>query len=148
MSRRARRKTFPFFWRFQLSPLEDCLRILSIAIGHDLEVRRKRIDCLGANAVETHAELEHIVIVFRARVDQGNTFNHLPERDTPPEISNGDLILLDSDIDLFSLTHDEFIYGVVNNLLQHHVNAVVWIIARSEATDVHPGPSAGCAPGN
>ncbi len=52
----------------QFADLETRLGEFAIAMAADKKVFRQRIDRLRADAVEADAELEHVVIVFRAGV--------------------------------------------------------------------------------
>jgi hypothetical protein len=61
----------PLFLALQLALLERGLGKLAVAMAANEEVFRQRIDRLGADAVETDAELEDVVVVFGACVDLG-----------------------------------------------------------------------------
>ena len=103
----------------------------------DEKAFRQRVDRLGADAVEADAELEHLVVVFRAGVDLGNAVHHLAERDAAPEIAHADAVAVDLDVDLPAVAHDELVNRVVHDLLEQYVAAVVRVRAGADAPDIH-----------
>ena len=102
----------------------------------------KRVDGLGADAVEADAELENVVVVFRAGVDFGDAIHDFAQRNAAAEIAHADGVALDVDLHLLAVAHDEFVHGVVNDLLDQDVAAVVAIGAVADAADVHAGAQA------
>ena len=102
-----------------------------------VEIFRERVHRLGADAVQAHAELEHVVVILRARVDLRHAVDHLAQRNAAPEITHLDVRLLDSVLDLLAVAHDVFVDGVIDHLLQQHVAAVIVMRAISDAPDVH-----------
>ena len=71
--------------------LEVGPRELSVAEARHGERLRQRVDRLRADAVQADAELEHVVVVFRARVDARNTLDDLAQRDAAPVVAHDDL---------------------------------------------------------
>ncbi len=109
----------------------------TVAMAADDELLRQRIHRLGADAVQTHAELEHVVVVFRAGVDLGHALDDLAQRNAPAVIADGDAVALDGDVHLLAEPHDVFVDGVVDDLLEQDVTAVVVVGAVADAPDIH-----------
>src|SRR5207237_5943476 len=74
--------------------------------------------------------------------DLRNALDHLPQWNAPPEIAHGNRAALQSDLHLPSVAHDEFIDGVVDDLLHQDVAAIVGVGAIADATYVHAGAQA------
>ena len=117
--------------------MNDGLGKLPVAMAAHQERFREGVDRLGADAVEADAELEHVVVVFRAGVDLGNAVHDLAERDAAPEIAHADARAVDLDLDLLAVAHDVFVNRVVHDLLEQDVTAVVGMRAGADAPDVH-----------
>ena len=83
------------------------------------------------------AELEHVVIVFRAGVDLGNAVHDFAQRNAAPEIAHGHAVAFDVDLHFLAVAHDEFVNGVIHDFLEQDVAAVVGIAAVADAPDVH-----------
>ncbi len=122
--------------------LERRLDELALALAAHQKRLRQRVDRFGADAIEADAELEHVVIVFGAGVDLGDAVDDFAQRDAAPVIAHRDDVGLDVDLDLFAVAHDVFIDGVIDDLLQEDVAAVVVVRAVAEAPDVHAGAQA------
>ncbi len=103
---------------------------------------RKRVDGLGANAVEPDAELEDVVVVFGTGVDDRDALYYFAEGNAAAVVADDDSIFADFDVDLLATAHDELIDGIVDDLLEQYIYAVVGIGTRAEAADVHAGPQA------
>lgn len=103
---------------------------------------RKRVDGLGADAVEPYAELEDIVVVFGAGVDDRDALDDFAEGNAAPVVADLDPPLVDLDVDLLATAHDELIDCVVDDLLEQYIDAVVRVSTRADPTDVHAGPQA------
>src|ERR1017187_671362 len=106
----------------------------------DKKVFRQRVDGFGADAVQANAELEHLVVVFRAGIDLGNTVHDLAEWYAAPVIAHGHAVALDVDRDLLAVAHDVFVNRVVHDLLEQDVAAVVGMRAGADAPDIHARP--------
>ena len=89
----------------------------SVAVGLDQKRGREGVDGLGAHAVEADGELEDIVVVLGAGVDARDAIDHLAEGDAPAVVADADPGAVDVDFDAFPVAHDEFIHGVVDDLL-------------------------------
>ena len=127
---------------FQLATLKEHFGASAVSVGANDEVGRERVDGLGADAVKPHAELEHIVVVFGASVDDRDALYYLAEGNAAAVIAHLDPLPVNLDVDLLATAHDELINGVVNDLFEQYVNAVVGIGTRAEPADVHAGPQA------
>ena len=103
------------------------------------EVLGERVDGLGADAVQADGELENFVVVLGAGVDLGDAVHDFAEGNAPSIIAHGDDVALNADLDLLARTHDEFIDGIVDDLLEEDVAAVIVVGAIPEAPDVHAG---------
>ena len=121
----------------QFAHLEARLGELAVAMAADVKVFRQRVDRLGPHAVEAHAELKHLVVVLRARVYFGDAVHHLAQGDAAPEIAHGHAVAFNLDLHLLTMAHDVFINGVIHDLLEQHVAAVVRMRAGADAPDIH-----------
>ena len=117
-----------------------CLEKLAVPERHDPEMRGKAVDRLGAHAVEPHAELEHIVVVFCAGIDYRHAFDDFAQRDSPPEVPYRNDIFFDGNFHLFAEPHDEFVYRIINHFLDQHVNAVVGVGTVAQPANIHSWP--------
>ena len=108
----------------------------------DEKVFRQRIHRLCADAVEADAELENVVVIFRAGVDLGNAVHDFAERNAAAKIPHRHAIAVEADVDFLAVAHDEFINGIVHDFLEQHVAAVVRMRARADAPDIHAGAEA------
>src|SRR5688572_12250552 len=84
----------------QLALLEGRLKKLALTMTPHRELPRQRVHRFRTDAVQTHAELEHLVIVLRTRIDLGNAIDDFAQRDAPAEITHRDTVPLDGDLHL------------------------------------------------
>ncbi len=119
-------------------------RVLELALADalHLEGRRERVHRLRADAVQADRELEDVVVVLAAGVDLADAVDDLAERDAAAEVADLDRRAVAGDLDLLARAHDELVDRVVDDLLQHHVDAVDRRRAVAEAADVHAGAQA------
>ncbi len=112
---------------------------LALTKGLDAEIGRERIDSLGTHTVETHGFLEHLIVVLSTCVKLAHCLNHLAQRNTAAIVANRDFALseVDRHFHTFTETRGELIDGIVDDLLDEDVNAVVMGGAVTEFTDVH-----------
>ena len=89
-----------------------------------------------------YAELEDVVVVFGTGIDDRDALDDLAEGNAAAVVADLDSPLVDLDVNLLATAHDELIDGIVDDLLEQYVDAVVGIGTRAEATDVHAGPQA------
>ena len=111
--------------------------ILPVAVRLDEERQRQGVDGLGADAIEADRELEDVVVVLRAGVDARDALHHLAQGNAAAVVAHGHLAAGDRDLDALAEAHDELVHGVVHNLLQEDVDAVVILGAVAHAADVH-----------
>ena len=117
--------SFPFLFAFELALFEGGLDELPFAETLDEKLFGQRVDRFRADAVQPHAELKYIVIIFCARVDLRNAVHDFPQRNPPPKIAHCHRIVLDRNLHLLARAHDEFVNGVINHFLKQDVTAVV-----------------------
>ena len=110
---------------------------LALAEARHGERVRQRVDRLGAHPVQAHAELEHVVIVLRPRVDARDALDDLAQRDAPAVVAHGHFQAVDCQQHLVAVAHDELVDSVVDDLLEQDVHAVVVVAAIADAADVH-----------
>jgi len=119
--------------------LEHGLGAFAVANRHDAEPARKRVDGLRTDPVEADGKLEDVVVVFRARIDDGHALDDLAQRYAAAVVAHRYLVVLECDVDLLSVSHDELVDGVVDHFLGEHIDAVIGIGAVAEPPDVHAG---------
>ena len=124
----------------QLALLERSFGEFTLPMAAHKKEFGKRIHRLGAHAVQTHAELEHIVVVFGARVDLGNAIHHFAQRNASSEIPHRHAIALDMNLHLPAVPHDEFIHRVIEDFLHQDITTVIGIRAIADAPDIHARP--------
>ena len=125
--------------RLEFTSFEVCAEKLTVAITGNRKTGREGVNCLRADAVQSDAELEDVVIVFRACIDPRNAVDHLAERDAASVVSDADEIAVDCNIDLAAIPHDELVDGIVDDLFQKDIDAVIMVGAIPQAADVHAG---------
>ena len=131
-----------FLLPLEPAALENRLEVLAVAVGDDPELRGKGVDGLRAHAIETDAELEHVVVVLRTGVDHGYAVDDLAQRDSPTVVADADGRAIDGDVDLLAVSHDVFVDPVVYGLLEQDVDAIVGVGPVAKPADVHTWPEA------
>src|SRR5690606_37850650 len=124
----------------ELPALERRELELAVADALHLERGREGVDRLRADAVQADRELEHVVVVLAAGVDLADALDDLAERDAAPVVADLDRRAVAGDLDLLARAHDELVDRIVDDLLEHHVDAVGRVRAVAEAADVHARP--------
>ena len=122
-----------------LAAAEQGAPIAALAPAADLEVHREGVDRFGADTVQTHRELKDVVVVLAAGMHLRNTVDDLAERDTAAVVANRHRRPIAVDLDAAALAHDELVDGVVDDLLEQNVDAVVGMRAVADTADVHAG---------
>src|SRR5208282_5712212 len=97
------------------------------------KILREGVDRLGADAVEADAELENIVVIFGAGVDFGDAVHHFTQRDAAAEIAHTHRRALNIDAHLLAVAHDIFVDGIIDDLLEQNIAAVVEMGAVADA---------------
>lgn len=95
------------------------------------------VDRLDANTVEAHALLERLGIIFAAGVHLRRSVDELAQRDASAVVADGDGGLGDVDFELVAEAHHILVDGVVDHLLEEHIDAVVGRGAVAELADIH-----------
>ena len=124
---------------FLLALTEEPAFELAVAVADDLELRRQCVHCLVAHPVEPDRKLEDVVVVLAAGVDLGDAVDVLAEWNAAAVIAHRHLGTVALDGDPFAVAHDELVDGVVDDLFEHHVDAVGGVRSVSNAPDVHAG---------
>jgi len=123
----------------ELALLERGFGKLPLAIAAHPKHLRQRVDRLGADAVQPDAELKDVIVIFCPRIDLGNTIHHLAQWNAPPEIPHGHRPVLDGDLHLLAVAHDELVNGVINHLFEQDVAPVIVMRTIPDAANVHAG---------
>ena len=128
-------------------PLLDKVPLLKYRFGEfffadspDQKIGGKGIDRFCTDTIQTDTELEDLVVVFRAGIDDRHAFNDFPQGDPPSVVPYGDFILFDFNVDLLAVAHNEFIDGVIRHLFDEDIDPVVRISSVSQTADIHTGP--------
>ena len=100
-------------------------------------MRRHAVDRLGAHAVEPDAELEYVVVVFCAGIDDRHAFDHLAQGNPAAVIADRNDALFDGNVDLLAVPHDEFVNRVVDHFFDQDVDTVVGVGSVAQASDIH-----------
>lgn len=82
--------------------------------------------------------MEGFGIVLTTGVDFGYTIDDLSKWNSTSPISDGYALIVDGDFDAFTIAHDVFVDGVVNDFFHQHVDAIVGGGAIAQFTNVHP----------
>ena len=64
----------------------------------------------------------------------------LAERNAAAVVAHAHAALGELDLDLLALAHHELVDGIIDRLLEQHVNAILGVRAIAEPADVHAGP--------
>jgi len=113
----------------------------AVAVGGDLEMLGQSVYGFAADAVQADRELEDIGVVFGTGIDDGDAIYQFAERNAAAEIPHlHPAIAVDANVDPPARSHDELIHGIVQNLFQENVDAVIRMAAVAESPDVHAGP--------
>ena len=112
---------------------------LGLSVAHGLRPigGGERVDGLLADAVETDGLLEGLGVVLRAGVDDRHALKDLAERNAAAVVAHAQGAIGESDLDLFAVAHRELVDGVIDGLLEQHIDAVLGVAAVAEAADVH-----------
>ena len=122
----------------QLTTRECCGFGFAIANRLDDELRRKGIDRLGADTVQTYRLLEGLRIILGARVHFGNDIHHLAQGNTSAIVAHGHRTIAHRDLNGLAGAHHEFVDRVVNDFLQKNVDAIIRRRSVAEFADIHP----------
>ncbi len=107
-----------------------------------VELCRQGVDGLDTDTVETHRLLESLGVILATGVHARRHVDELAQRDTSAEVAHGDSPVGDIYRDLLAETHHVFVDGIVEHLLDEHIDAVVIVRAIAELADIHTGTTA------
>ena len=122
-----------------VSALEVYLHAAAVAdTGHDT-LLAEGVDGLEADTVEAHGLLEVLVVELAAGVDYGGHVDDLAEGYASAVVADADAAgkLVETDVDALAGVHVELVDGVVYDLLEEDINAIVSVRAVTELADVH-----------
>ena len=89
--------------------------------------RREGIDGFGTDTVQADRFLEGLAVVFTAGVEYRNHFHQFTQRNTASVVAHANPSVLDIHFNHFSFPHTELINGVVDTLLDKHIDTVVGV---------------------
>ncbi len=123
----------------QLAVGEFGATALAVAEGLHLEVAAEGIHGLGTHAVQSHRLLENLAVVFGAGIELRHRLDKFSEGDAATVVADGHAALGEVNLHLYFLAESgsELIDGIINHLLDEHVDAVVVARAVAQFTDVH-----------
>ena len=122
----------------EFSTFKDGFSHLSIAKRVHLEVRRERVDRLDADTIQTNRLLESLRVVLTASVQHADSLDHLALRNATTIVTNRDTkVVFNVDFDAVASLHLKLIDGVVDDLLQQHIDAILGKRAVAQSSDVH-----------
>ena len=112
---------------------------LAFAEGLHLEVGGEGVDGLGTHAVQADRLLEHLAVVLGAGVQFADGFDQLAQRYAAAVVADANVAFaeVDFDFDLLAVARGELVDGVVYNLFDENVDAVVVARAVAQFADVH-----------
>ena len=137
---RFRAGGIPILLALQLAALEHRFRILPVPEGPNGELGGEGIYGFQAYAVEADRELERLIVVLGAGIDDGDAFDHLAEGDSPAEIAHRYAVAFQGYLNPRAMLHRELIDGVVDDLLQQDIYAIIGMRAIAQPPYIHSGP--------
>ena len=113
----------------------------AIPVGAYVELFREGIDRLGTYTVEADGLLERLVVEFSSGIQHAHGLDDRTERNASPEVAHCHMaVFADVDLNLLAEAHRVFVYRVVHDFLQKHIDAIVLTPSVSESSDVHSRP--------
>ena len=124
--------------RLEVAALELERTHLSVAVRLHLEMCREGVHRLHANAVQTHTLLERLRVVLAAGVEHADSLYELTLRNATTIVAHRHTQAV-VDVYFYALAgvHLELVDGVVDHLLQKHIDAVLRQLTVAQATDIH-----------
>ena len=106
-------------------------------------MRGEGVDGLEAYAVEAHALLEGFAVVLASGVEHRHGLDEFAKGYAAAVVAHGHAhVVVDIYFDALARVHLEFVDGVVDDLFQQHVDAVLGMSAIAQSADVHAGACA------
>ena len=101
------------------------------------ELFRERVDGLCPDAVQAHAELEHVVVVLGAGIDHRDAIDNFTQGNTAPVITDLHFVFEQLDFDFCAIAHNKFINRIIDDLFDHHIDSIIGMRSISKTTDIH-----------
>ena len=123
---------------YQHATLKDGLTHLPFTIAAHLESAAQGIDGLHTHAVQTDRLLESLRVELSAGVQDADGVDELSLRDASSIVTNRHTqVILDGHLNTVAGLHLELVDGVVEHLLQQHIDTVVGLGAVVKLSDIH-----------
>ena len=104
----------------------------------DLEMLAQRIDGLHTDTIQADGLLEGLGVVLTTGIEHTDGLNHLTLRNATTIVSYADTeMILHRNLDAVAGIHLKFIDGVVDDLLQQHVDAVLGKRTVTQSSNIH-----------
>ncbi len=128
---------------FQHAFLKHEVPDFPVAEAHHLKTCAKGIDGLHADAVQSYTLLEGLGVILSASIEYGDSLNKFSLRDTTAVVADTDAeVVLDVDLYSVACIHLKLINGVVDDLLEQHIDAVFGQRTVAKTSDIHTGTCA------
>ena len=123
---------------FHHTPLKGHRTHLSFTEAPHLKMGTQRIHRFHTHTVQTHTLLERLRVVLTTRIEYAHRLHEFSLRDATAIVAYGHTQVI-LDIDLYALAgiHLELVDGVVDHLLQQHVDTIFRQGAIAQTTDIH-----------
>ena len=124
----------------QLTTFEHHFPHLALAVGSCLEMGAQRIHRLHAHSVEAHALLKCLGVVFATRIEHVDRLDEFSLRYASAIVAHPHPeMVFDIYLNTFSGIHLELVDGVVDDLLQQHIDTVFGQRTVAQSADIHTG---------
>ena len=114
----------------------------AVAPNGNLAVNRQRINGFDPYTIQPYGLLEGLGINLPARIHLARCIDELPERDTTAVVSHRNEAVGDGHLDPLASPHDVFVYGVIQDFFQEHVDPVIGVRTIPQLPDIHPRAAA------
>ena len=122
----------------QHAALERHAAHLALAVAASLKTRAQGIHGFHADTVQSDRLLESLRVVLAARVEHADGLDELSLRYAAAIVAHADTqVVVDVHLDAAPGVHLELVDGVVDYLLQQHVDAVLGQLSVAQTADVH-----------
>ena len=128
---------------FQYAFLKNQAAYRTVTITLHLKAGTQSIDGLDTDAVQSHAFLKSLGIVFASSIEHRDRLNEFALRNATSVVPYRYAQIVDNiHFNAISGMHLKLIDGVVDDLLQKHIHAVFRQRAVAQAPDIHTGTCA------
>ena len=122
----------------EITTFENKMAHLAVAERLHLEMGTEGIDRFHTDTVQTDTLLERLAIVLTTGIQHADSLNELSLRNTTAIVADADTqIVLYIDFQTCSSPHLKLIDGVIDHLLQEHINTILRQVTITQTTDVH-----------